>query len=323
MATHFQKTIKRVLCIVFAAICAVAAMCTFTSCKSAWPKVTMRIAFNDKTYTLTYKLYRKFFPQTVQHFIELADGGYYDGTCIHDYRDAYGMYVGGYTYSEESASDSATRGLVAKDYYEFVKDIKLTQTVFEYTTIDGNFSEKNLKGVDTLAGEFADNGYTIKNNSKNYGSKKEGALVMYYNDKTEYKGTSYVTVKRSGSKSSTAEGLPSEARWYDESRDYIYNSATSLFYISFTSSSSVEKSQTVFAELYNDDAETEYKSLTSAISKYITDNCEGEADDFTQETSSMRVDNEEGAYRRDWVVKAQYDVPVTPIIIRSVKVNRY
>lgn len=307
MVNSFAKKIKRGLCVACAGVTAALSAFAFSACQSSWPKVTINIDFNGKSYSLVYRLYGKFFPQTVKHFTELAEKGFYDGLCVHDYASE-GMYTGGYTYNAE------TQTLTEQDYFGWAEENTLTQSVFAPAGEDG----VPTRGLNTLVGEFSANNYEIENNDKKYGSKKEGALVMYYYTASNVSGmkdsTQNVSVKRT-SKRTDVEG---EARWYDY-RSYMYNSATSLFYISASGNgSSVESNYCVFGELYNEDAEEKYDELTAAIEKYMNDNALDE-DEFVEKTTKAIL-TEDPYYNE--LIKATFDVPVEPIVIKSVKVNR-
>jgi hypothetical protein len=94
---------------VTAAACALP-MLSACTIKTSHPEAKITISFNDTSYVLKYKMYRNMYPQTVQHFIELADNGFYDNTIIHDYGSTY-WYGGGYSYNTEVDG-------VATDYAE-------------------------------------------------------------------------------------------------------------------------------------------------------------------------------------------------------------
>lgn len=312
MIHSLTKKIKRGLCVACAGVTAVLSAFAFTACQSSWPKITINIQFNNKNYSLEYRLYGKFFPQTVKHFTELAEKGFYDGLCIHDYATE-GMYTGGYTYNTE------TKTLVDKNYFEWASAQNLTQTVYEPAK-DG---EAPTKGLNTLVGEFSANNYEIENNDKKYGSKKEGALVMYYYNSTNVSGMKDSTQNVSVRRNTKRTDVTGDARWYDY-RSYMYNSATSLFYISASGSgSSVESNYCVFGELYNDDAEDEYDALIAAIDKYIDDNALDD-DEFVEEVKKSILSTGDTYSDPYYVEKitTTFEVPVEPIIITSIKVNR-
>ena len=52
MIQLLNKTIKRAVCFLFAAIMVVSTACMFGSCTSANPKVTLTVSFNSKTYKI-------------------------------------------------------------------------------------------------------------------------------------------------------------------------------------------------------------------------------------------------------------------------------
>lgn len=329
MIQLWNKTAKRIVSFLFAAILLAASALMFTSCDSSWPKVTINISFNSKTYSIEYKLYRKFYPSTVRHFIELADAGFYDGLCFHDYVEDEGMYTGAYEYVEEDY-DTTQRGLVEKDYYDWLEDsgVSLTETVYEAVS-EGTVPDSDT-ALHTLVGEFEANGYTIENNDKNYGSKSEGGLVMYYPNIKELSesyastDTTACTVKRNNKQDKT-DDIKGTARWYSQ-RNYCYNTATSMFYISFENSSGVEYDECVFGELYDDDAEDEYDDLMDAIDDYIEENIgtdDEDEDDFTEETGELPAFSENDPYYGKSGLRDTYEVPVEPIVIKSIKVNRY
>ena len=92
-----NKPLKKIMCAALAGVSVFASVAMFSSCTTSHPEVEMKLSFNDKSYTLQYKLYRKIAPSTVQHFLELVENGYYDGLCIHNYDAGTSrLYTGGY-----------------------------------------------------------------------------------------------------------------------------------------------------------------------------------------------------------------------------------
>ena len=129
---------------------------------------------------------------------------------------------------------------------------------------------------------------------------------MYYTPKE--KCATYVDVKRSDGKGNDA-------------KLYKYNSATSLFYISLSSSSSGSgTSYCTFATLEDDSVEV-LDDLKAAITDYIEDEYEGNAADFAP-TSKVVVD-EDDRYVGSDKESREYSVPLEPIVIKSVKVKSY
>lgn len=298
MSISFGKKLKRVLSVGGATLMLAAGALSLSSCESAWPKVTMDVSFNGNTYSIAYRLNREYFPQTVRHFIELAESGFYDGMVFHDYTSK-GMYSGAYTYDKDE-----NYGLKERDYFEYIeaKDLSLTQSVFKKT----DSTPKAENGLNTLFGEFENNGYTISNNSQSYGAEKKGSLVMYYPSASDVSDSFKVTTEVS-----RASG---DAKY--QKKDYSYNCATSLFYVSFESKSVVNKSYCVFGDLFDDKAKLVYESLIDAIDDYI----DGVgADEFTEEAVMPIFVND--PYYDDYNLTTTYDVPVSPIVIKSVKVE--
>ena len=71
-----KKTLKKLGCTLLAVCSMAVGAVSFTSCTTDRPQVEMQIEFNDQTYTLNYTLYRKYAPNTVNHFIALAENNY-------------------------------------------------------------------------------------------------------------------------------------------------------------------------------------------------------------------------------------------------------
>lgn len=327
MSISIGKKLKRIACVAFAGVMMGATALTFTSCESSNPKVTLNIEFNNKTYSISYKLYRKFFPQTVRHFLELAENGYYEDLVFHDY-NSIAMYTGAYEYQEDN-----TEQLHSRNYFDWLQtnNVTLTQTVYTQTA-DGIY-----RGTDTVVGEFASNNYTITNNDNKIGSEKRGGLVMYYSDKDSARDN-MVTVRRASARSesdedayklakvsynvstSSSDVTTEDAKWFD-ARKYSYNSATSIFYLTNSNNSTVNKNYCVFGEPYDSDATDVYNSLYNAINAYITAEYPDEPGDFTEEKEVHSDAND--WYYGSYNLKATYNTPKTPIVLKSVKINRY
>ena len=299
-----MKKLHRILSIASAAALSVAAFAMFTACDSAEPQVTITYTFLGEDYEGEYKLSRKGAPQTVQHFIELADAGYYDGTCIHHYVDSAFLYGGGYVYNE------ATGTITEKNYYEEVKGLNLTQTVY-------TLGENGQRGqpLYTVRGEFENNG--VEGNTKTL-THQQGALAMFYTEK----GNSSVrvgTIRADG-------GSENEGDEYQEGDYYKYNCATSMFY-TFTGAGTrpeLDQYYTVFGRTTDF---SKMQDLLDAIRDYI--DTLGSADAFVD--SGRYYINEHDPY--DAVtgsttfsgenISSTYDVPVEPIIVKSVEVTKY
>lgn len=290
----FKKTMKRITCGALALASVAACGSTLAACETSHPEVEMVIEFEGETYTLDYTLYRKVAPTTVNHFIWLAENGYYDGLCVHDYdADNLKMYTGAYSVATEEDDED---GLAYKDYYDFVKSSS------DY----GNFPHSVWRDEDktmplyTLYGEFESNKVTVEN-----GALKEsfGTLTMYYNSKT--------TIERVYGK--RVDGEDGEV----SKREYKYNSATSMFYISMVTTETATSDYCTFAKL-DEDSVSVLEDLQAAINAYVG---EEEDDEFTS-AHTVRVD-EDDMIVGETVKEVKFDVPNSPIVIKSVKVTKY
>ncbi len=282
---------KRMICGVLAATSMAACVVTTTSCETNTPKVSLTLSFNGQTYELNYELDRRISPRTVKHFLFLAEKGYYDGLCVHDYdADADIMYTGGYTYTEGG-------DLEYRKYYDKVA------TYENFPVSVWASKEEGAKALYTLAGEFEKNNFSVDSGAAR---QTFGSLTMYYTDKdtdnrvcVEYLG------ERKGDKA-----------W----RDYEYNSATSLFYISLSTTSTRNSEYCTFAQLATKSKET-LNDFVDALEAYIEENHDDEADNGFTNKESLYV-NEDDAIE-DGRDSVSYDVPKSAIVIESVKVNKY
>ena len=159
--------LKRLISTVLAMTAVSACTATFASCESARPEVKITLSFQGENYELDYVLYRKIAPATVAHFLALADEGYYDKMCVHDYSDAR-LYTGGYKYQ----AGAENGGLVYENYYDFVKTHDVPKTVFDVVTGAPTY---------TLYGEFATNSFEVENGNLN---EEFGSLGMFYTEKS-------------------------------------------------------------------------------------------------------------------------------------------
>lgn len=271
---------KRFLSGILAISASLSCLSFMTACQTDRPKVQMEITFQDKSYVLDYTLYRKVAPATVEHFLTLAGNGYYNGVVVHDY-DNTRMYTG--AYENDETEDS---GLKYKPYYEIVK----TYDYFPTTVYMQGKTEK----LYTLIGEFPDNDVEVSN-----GRKKEafGTLSMYYTDKAE---DSYnVTVQHPVAGTDT--------------RDYKYNSTTSMFFISIGSAETTNNKYCTFATLNEEDKQN-LTDLKKAIEKYLQDN------EDALEAKSLKIDADDpfvGATNKT----VSYDVMQSPITIKKVTIK--
>ena len=211
-----MKKSLRVFAVLSTVAIGAASVALFAGCDTDTPEVTITYEFNNTEYEVEYVLSRKGSPQTVQHFIELADAGYYDGTVIHDYQNnGIFVYGGAYVYNSEGE-------LEEKDYWKELRDYEkengftFTQTVFatgkdiakylgeagEYVAGGKSYNADSEKvPLYTLHGEFSGNGVT--SNSKTYRHNMRGVLAMAYTDKGS-DSTSVRTVRSDGGANNNA-----------------------------------------------------------------------------------------------------------------------
>lgn len=283
--------LKKIICGILTMASVTACAATFTACETSHPEVEMQLEFNGKTYNLEYKLYRKLAPATVEHFLYLADEGnrYYDGLCIHDYAED-ALYTGAYSLTDGNALDY-------KDYYAFVKDASRS-AAFPHSVWEDK--EKSMATY-TLKGEFKNNKFTVKS-----GALKQsfGALTMYYHDKST---TQRVYVAGSDSKDTYL-------------RNYEENSATSMFYISMSTTQTTKNDYCTFATLQSDSVEV-LENLQTAIKDYIADNYSDNENNFVEATST-RIDGDD-AFVGEMTSYKTFNLPKQPIVINYVKVTKY
>ena len=319
------KKLGRIICgLAMAAAVSAAAALSGCTIETKHPRAEITIEFNGTEYVIEYTLYRNMYPQTVRHFIELAEEGFYDNTIIHDYTST-DWYGGGYSYSEEDYDDAIENSDIEgylngddddtfksskeSEYISLFSDGKLTASVYTGYDFDGDeMVVDESTAYYTLRGEFEANGHTIDNGAL---TASFGTLKMYY------------TKKAYDSEDDEAKAIVYLKTSNDETvlGNYEYNSATSLFAMQVSSSSSLSATYyCTFAELRNDDAEDTLNDLLDAIEDYIDDYCSGDDDDFVQTAGNVYVDAEDEISVPTTV---EYDVPIEPIIIKSVKITRY
>lgn len=238
------KMFKKIASCCFAVTMSAAALATFASCETSYPEAEIKVTFQGETYTLTYELARKLAPATVRHFIELADEGFYDGVCIHDYSSSKWI-TGGYKANEDGSLEELK-------YFDVVQSYDLTQSVW--------FDKDQKNATNTVYGEFSSNAYVVTT-----GAWKQtlGSLSMYYTDKSGVDDKVYV------------ERYDGDGLSY---KSYKYNSATSLFYFYASESEATTEKYCTFGRL-DEDGEEEFKKLKAAIEEYVEDLG---GDDFTE-----------------------------------------
>ncbi|MBE7088578.1 MAG: hypothetical protein E7370_03545 [Clostridiales bacterium] len=313
------KKLSRIACVsLIAGVTVFAAGVSGCTIGTKRPEAKITIEFNDNSYELEYELHRNKYPQTVKHFIELADEGFYDNTIIHNYttNDWYG---GGYGYNAETYASSYAAVGSMTEYFEdnslegkYYNDLflagKLSASVYKDSQVEnGNFVGKDA--LPTLIGEFSKNGHSVENGGL---TSRFGALKMYYSsDKTYNNGQ-----------------LSSEKIWMETEQDdsafyvdYKYNSATSIFAMQIGSTSSLSGNEyCTFAVLKNDKDEEVLNDLKEAITKYIEENHSGESLKFYKDVE-VTVDLYEQV--ADKGTETTFAATSLPIVIKTVEITKY
>lgn len=297
------KKFARLICVAALAGAAVAVP-LMSGCNTDHPEARITIEYDSVTYVLNYKMYRNMYPQTVKHFIELADNGFYNNTIIHNYQsNSSNWYGGGYRYEESSvegelsysrAYDEGESGLLTymqgaskeAEYAELADPAKgkITPSVYR-DFINGEYTSP----LNTLIGEFSNNQHKIEKGAL---KGSFGALRTFYSDKSDYKNHVYLN------KQGSPAGVQGE---------YRYNSTTSLFSIQTSTSTSSDSNYCIFGVLKNTDVLTDLKQKVNGVA--------------TDEVH-LYVDNKD-AFVEPNVNSTAYRVTKTPIIIREVKITKY
>lgn len=297
------KKFGRALCIcALAGAAAVASSSFMTACNNGHAEAKITIEYNGISYVLEYTMYRNMYPQTVKHFIELADSRFYDNTIIHDYQTS-NWYGGAYSYlngdveaEEISYMQSYADGDLLnylenaskeKEYSDLADPAKGKITPSVYRDLRNGKLEDPYK---TLIGEFSSNNHKIDNGAL---KNSYGALKFHYTTISDDEGKKHVYLDKQGSDL----GVQGE---------YRYNSATSLFSIQTGTSTSSDSSHCIFATLNNTDT---LKTLRSAVQKsYEYANVDVYVYDELLGTNK---------------VQANYRLTQKPIIVKSVRITKY
>lgn len=295
-----KKKFARIACVLaLTGVLGSAAALSGCTIETDHPEATIKIEFNGSTYELNYKLYRKMYPQTVRHFIELVESGFYNNTIIHNYNSSY-WYGGGYSYDADNYATDYENGDMSSYLEDNSKELaylnlfragKFTASVY-LDHIVGSYRE----ALPTLIGEFSSNDHRIEPDTSLKSSY--GCLRMYYTEK-DTKETVYLN--KTGSEDLVLV------------HEYGYNSATSLFNIQVSSSTSSDSNYCIFAVLQNTDT---LSDLQNDISDYIS---EQSLTSFTS-TAELEVD------LYDMITEPQqvtYTTTAAPIVIKSVTITKY
>lgn len=301
MAKFFGNTLGKVFSVVLAVFLLVGVAFAFVGCESDYPQIRITIQFNDNdsdtddTYVLNYRLSRKMYKQTVNHYIELIDAGFYDGTVIHDYQSNR-MVGGGYTYNDVENDDYRDLASLAEAY----DALSLTPSVWA--------DEEYTQALNTLYGETAANGHGI--DGEGAYTNEKGALGTYtYLDSSELPTPKPVVSAHKTSDGSDRKNIP-----------YQYNAVTSMFYLYTGSSASADSNFCVFGVLADDDSSTRFDELLSAISSYTSTMKEEDEDYVFTEVQDMRIDD---AMTEFGYYTAEFNIPKVKIVIESIEVTSY
>lgn len=296
-----KKLLFRAATIGAAAVLTAGTLMMFAGCSSNHPEITITYTFNGEDYEVDYQLSRTDAPNTVQHFIELADAGFYDGLVVHNYANSRTrMYSGGYRLVDGE--------LVEVDYLSTVRSLEEEQGITFTQSVWAD--EECTEGTYTVYGEFTSNGV-----EQQYGkelSATTGALVMYYTDKGNFNGNVYVK-RADGGEDNDGQEIQSVA--------YKYNSATSLFY-TFTGDNFTESDSYCVFGMATNYEEQMTNGLLAAIEEY-----EAALDDdaaFLETQTNVRM-NRYDYFRdvRSGDITEDFEVPVEPIVIKSIVVTKY
>lgn len=304
----FKKIIKKLI-LATTLVCVAGTVAAASACtiETKHPEIRITVEFNGEDYKLDYTLYRNMYPNTVRHFLELADANYYDGTIIHDYR-TNDWFGGGYAYDKSAyaaLADNTTAGgsyleehSLEEQYLELFKGGKLTSTVFSNIKYEGE-QQVLVKesALPTLIGEFTTNKHEIEKGAL---SANIGVLKMFYYSKTT-DGMVYVT--------------PTEDQLYWA--DYKYNCATSLFAMQVGGSSSYgANNYCVFGKMESTSALTDLKD---AVADYLA-----ELSRTYYEANGVAIDNlVEQFSQADSSAEVNFQLPAEPIIIKTVKITKW
>lgn len=300
---RFKRLGRAIAICVLAGVASVCSTGVFAGCKDGHADAEITIEYDGVTYVLEYTMYPNMYPQTVQHFIELADNGFYNNTIIHDCQTS-NWYGGGYSYvagdedgSYATAYENGKGGLLeylkasykagrTGAYADLFNSGKLTPTVYRDIR-EGRYVDP----YSTLIGEFTSNQHKIENGAL---KNSYGALKFYYTSISDDEGKKkHVYLDKEGS----AFGVQGE---------YRYNSATSLFSIQTGTSTSSDSTHCIFATLDNTDT---LRSLKTAVAK---------TSDY-EDVDVYVYDELLGSNK----VQANYRLRRKPIIVRSVSITKY
>ncbi len=298
-----MKKILRIAALASTAALSLASVAMFAGCTTDYPQVTFTFEFNGTEYDVQFELTRKGAPQTVTHFLELVDTGYYNGTVIHDYDVGGLIYGGGYEMEDG--------GLVEKDYWSTLKAYEEAHNYHYTQSVFTDDPQDEATPLYTVYGEFSNNG--VSGNNKSYRQNSRGTLVMYYSDKGD-DVTPVSTLRSDG-------GANNEGNAYQQgTSSYSLNSATSMFYILTNSTvrTELDKQYCAFGRTVDFD---QLGKLLDAINDYTDTLAEGQ--EFTEEQSIVLNTHDIIDAVKSARITATYDVPILPITIKKAVVDKF
>ncbi len=309
---HFKKIIMGATLAAVVAFSATSAACNM---ETAHPRATITVEFNSQTYDIDYQLYRNMYPQTVKHFIELADNGFYNDMIVHNYT-SNDWFTGAYSYNagESSYSEAYDNGNMKsyleednnkeQAYYALAETV-LTPSVFSSYKYDEKGNKVAGDKMGNLVGEFKSNQHTIE---KGELSARLGTLKMFYYEKKKDEDTQV----------SQKVHVVKDGKLYTD-WDYKYNCATSLFSMQVGGSSSYSAADyCVFAELLDDGARDALNELLEAVKDYASDNS-----GFSKTVADVAVDLYDDFSEFNRGQEVNFTMTSAPIIIKSVKIKKY
>lgn len=324
MVKFIKTTEKIIICLALAFVMVFATLAAGCG-GSNHPKAEIELELRDgeeviASVKLKYTLYRNIRPKTVQHFIALADSGFYNETIIHDIgsftstASSGDWYTGAYkydealytTYSEDDAMSnyfgetSKEREYLDK-WAQLVEEKKIVPSVYGNHAFDKNGKEivERKDALPAVMGEYSHNiNQEIDNDVC---TAQKGALKMFYYGKQTTKKV-YVT--------------PTDDQIIQA--DYKNNCATSLFMIQVGGSSNRSSSDyATFALLDNQD---ELDEFLEAVDEYL--------EDLTESTvrAQVTVDNLESFSDKsdtDNSIETNFLLPSVPLVVKTVKITKY
>jgi len=198
-----KETFKKIAALLFAGVLGISvAGCDTIKSGSKLKTGDITVSYIDadgdtQTRALGFELYKNLAPDTIEHFIYLAEQGYYNGTVISNVTDNY-MEFGSYYYGSDGKLVSKYDKNTSGNYNSYITD---SYVAGKYFTHDKSILRyiKNDKITDyndySIRGEFSANGV-----SGNSISLSGGALVLKHdyidNENSVYntgKGTVAIT----------------------------------------------------------------------------------------------------------------------------------